>query len=70
MAPNQPPACSPLTDEHCQIVDGVLELCRTQDELLGLCQQSGMNVDPYVKENIQAKQWAAATKAVFFPHKP
>lgn len=70
MEPNQAPTCSPLTDEHCQTLNTVLELCSVQDQLLGLCQQTGLPVDQYVKENNQAKLTAQALKSVFFPHKP
>lgn len=64
------PPCSPLNDTHCDQLNQILELCSSQDQLLGLCHQIGLPVDQYVKENNQAKIWAQATKAVFFPHKP
>ena len=60
----------PLTDEHYQVLNSILQGCSMIDELLGKCQQAGLNVDTHVKANQQRKLLATGIKSAFFPDQP
>ena len=60
----------PLTDEHYQTLQAVLQGCSMQDELLGKCQAAGLNVDKYVADNNRRKMLAGGLKQAFFPDMP
>jgi hypothetical protein len=65
------PTCSPLSDQHCQLLNTALEACSLQDELLGKCHQAGLpNLDAYVRENNRSKAMAMGLKQAFFPDRP
>lgn len=61
---------APLTEEHYQTINAVLEGCSMIDELLHKCQSAGLNVDAQAKQNQQRKQLASGIKAAFFPDRP
>lgn len=64
-------ACNPLTDDHCQVIDNVLQGCAMNAELLRMCQEAGLpGIDGYVKDNNRLTQLAQGVKSVFFPGKP
>lgn len=70
MDANSPPWNSPLNESHYTVLQTVLQGCSIIDELTGRCQQAGLDVNKYVKDNTARKTLAAGLKQAFFPDRP
>lgn len=63
--------CNPLTNEHCDLLNNVLQGCALQADLLARCQQAGLTgIDGFVKDNNRRAQLAQGLKQAFFPDRP
>lgn len=65
---NDTGGCNPLTDDHCQVLDNVLQGCALQADLLRKCQDAGLSgIDKYVTDNNRRQQLAQGLRQAFFP---
>ena len=64
-----PPINSPLTDEHCDIIDGCLQECNRCKQLLALMRQAGFPAETAEQQVAMHETLATNLKATFFPHR-
>lgn len=64
---NPAPFQHPLTDEHYQLLNAILQGCSTVDEGIAQAQAAGVNVTKLAADNERRKQLASGLKASFFP---
>ncbi len=62
-------ANNPLTAEHCDCLDRVLDSIKTTRELIGKCKNCGLDVTRAEEELNAQEQLASRLKQTFFPNR-
>lgn len=62
-----PEDLNPLTDEHCQCLDQVLDSIAVTQQLLEKCRSCGVDVSAFESRNAEQRKMAESLKRTFFP---
>jgi hypothetical protein len=65
-----PPKLNPLTDVHCDCLNGVCKSCAETADLINRAKAAGFDVSAAEELNNKQLEIAIKTKQQFFPHKP